>query len=308
MQTFSRKDRTVINDTSFWKAAATTGGIALTANAVWLNACHVGGAEGWTSPLVSAGVIVTVCAAGTPPLAERAAKTAQPLKAILLWIFFALALGFSLTTSISRSSGYADGKIAAAEKIAERAKLAKEAYAAAQATQADECKRRGPKCRAAEDAVVEARRNLVATAPAAAANPGAERISAVLGVSEASVEMYSPLMLPLALELGGFVLLALGLAPAARREQTAEVVELQAAKPVVTAKPTANQPAKPKSKTKTGRDYWLSRLQKDFPALAAEVESGTLSVYGACLQAGLRKPSGKTWTQPADYGIEATAN
>jgi hypothetical protein len=310
MQAFSRKDRTVIKDIFFWKAAATTGGIALTANAVWLNACHIAGAEGWTSPLVSAGVIVTICAAGTPPLAERAAKTAQPLKAVLLWAFFALALGFSLTTSISRSSGYADGKIAAAEKIAEKAKLAKEAYAAAQATQADECKRRGPKCRAAEDAVVEARRSLVIAAPAAAVNSGAERVSAVLGVSEASVEMYSPLLLPLALELGGFVLLALGLAPrgpAARRREADTVAIDEAVASAKTAE-GPGVPAKPIAKSASGtKTYYQQRLERDHPAIAKRVRDGELSVYKASVMAGIRKSPGKDWSKPGAYGIETAS-
>jgi hypothetical protein len=100
----------------FWKIAATAGGVGLTASAVWLNAEHVAASEGWRSPLVLAGIIVTLCAASAPPLAERAGKDGQPLKAVMLWIFFGLAVAFSLSASIARSSGYVAGKIAAAEQ------------------------------------------------------------------------------------------------------------------------------------------------------------------------------------------------
>ena len=62
-------------DIPHWKIAATVGGAALTANAVWLNAVHIAHAEGWSSPLVTAGIIVTACAAVAPPFAERAAKS-----------------------------------------------------------------------------------------------------------------------------------------------------------------------------------------------------------------------------------------
>ena len=119
----------------FWKIAATIGGAGLTASAVWLNAEHVASSEGWNSPLVLAGVIVTLCAASAPPFAERAAKTGQPFKALMLWVFFGLAVGFSLSASIARSSGYAAGKAADAKQSNETARLAREAYEAAKEAQ-----------------------------------------------------------------------------------------------------------------------------------------------------------------------------
>jgi hypothetical protein len=149
----------------FAKIAATIGGAGLAASAVWLNAEHVAATEGWNSPLVAAGVIVTLCAAVTPPFAERAAKTGQPAKAVLLWLFFGLAVAFSLSASIARSSGYADSKVAGAEQANTKTKLAKEAYVAAKEAQAAECTKRGPKCRAAEDAVTAARNALATAAP-----------------------------------------------------------------------------------------------------------------------------------------------
>jgi hypothetical protein len=91
-----------------WRVAATVGGTALTGSAVWLNAEHVAVVEGWHSPLVVAGVIVTICAACTPPLAERAGKSGQWGKAIVLWTFFAFAVAFSLSASIGRSSADSD--------------------------------------------------------------------------------------------------------------------------------------------------------------------------------------------------------
>ena len=78
-----------------WKAAAIAGGVSLTGAAVWLNAEHIAAAEGWASPLVLAGVITTICAALTPPDAERVAHEGQLLKAAVLWAFLALAVAFS---------------------------------------------------------------------------------------------------------------------------------------------------------------------------------------------------------------------
>ena len=142
--------------TPVWKIAATVGGTALTGAAVWLNATHIAHTEGWGSPLVAAGVIVTLRAAVTPPFAERAAKTGQLAKAVLLWTFFALAVSFSLSASIARSSGYASGKVATVELANESAKLAKEAYEAAKQTQQDECKKRSNRKGASHPTLISA--------------------------------------------------------------------------------------------------------------------------------------------------------
>src|SRR5262245_32360220 len=203
----------------FSKVAATIGGTALTGAAVWINAEHVAATDGWHSPLVVAGIIVTLCAASAPPLAERAAKGGEPFKAAVLWFFFVLAIGFSLSSSIARSSGYAAGKTASAEHSNDTAHLAKEAYETAKQIAAAECVKRGPNCRKKEAALDEARKALAAAAPVQSSDPGAERLAAVLKIDPSTVQLYAPLFLPLGLELGGFIFLALGLAP--RRREVA---------------------------------------------------------------------------------------
>jgi hypothetical protein len=298
--------------TPVWKIAATVGGCALTGAAVWLNATHIAHTEGWGSPLVAAGVIVTLCAAVTPPFAERAAKTGQPAKAVLLWTFFALAVSFS--ASIARSSGYASGKVATVEQANESAKLAKEAYEAAKQTQQDECKKRGARCRAAEDAVSAARAKLATSAPVQSADPGAERLAAVLGIQPGTVQLYAPLLLPIGLELGGFIFLEAGLAPTRRRDdEIAIATEVQEVAKSVPADATETQEiatpaaeiAKPAA---TGtRAYYLARLQREFPELATQVASGKTSVFRASVQAGLRKaPAKRTWNA-SDYARDETA-
>jgi hypothetical protein len=200
-----------------WKAAATAGGASLTGAAVWLNAEHIAAAEGWASPLVLAGVITTVCAALTPPAAERVARDGQPLKAVALWAFFGLAVAFSLTASVARSSGHRDAEVASNASVSLRATLAMEAYEDAKTIKQEECKNgRTSKCRKAEDRLTAARSALARAPGPRIADPGAERIANILGVSEANVALYSPLALPLGMELGGFVFLATGLAPRRR--------------------------------------------------------------------------------------------
>jgi hypothetical protein len=157
---------------------------------------------------------VTLCAAATPPFAERAAKTGQPVKAAALWLFFVLAVSFSLTASITRAGGNRDAQTAAMQQSNTKTRLVNEAYETAVANRVAECASgRGPRCRAAEVTLAEARRVLGQAEPIRSADPAAQRLAVLLGVSEASIALYSPLALPLGLELGGFVFLATGLSP-----------------------------------------------------------------------------------------------
>jgi hypothetical protein len=59
-------------------------------------------------------------------------------------------------------------------------------------------------------------------------------------------------------------------------------------------------PAKP-AKAVANRAYYLGRLEREFPALAARTRTGELSVYRASIEAGLRKPPARNWAQPDAY-------
>jgi hypothetical protein len=67
-----------------------------------------------------------------------------------------------------------------------------------------------------------------------------------------------------------------------------------------TAVPVATSPTKP-AKAVADRAYYLGRLEREFPALAARVHTGELSVYRASMEAGLRKPPARNWAQPDAY-------
>lgn len=268
-----------------WKIPAVIGGTCLTATAVWLNAEHVAGSEGWYSPLVAAGIIVTICAAATPPLAERAMKNGQPAKAVMLWAFFALAVGFSLSASISRSSSYVAGKTTTAETINRTAKLAQEAYDAAKKSMEAECAKRGNRCRDMEKKADAARLALANAKPVQAVDAGSDRLAAVLGIDETKVQLYVPLLLPLGLEIGGFIFLAFGLAPRRREDIEAPVTITQ----------TSETPLQTVAKAPAGgsKAYYLQRLQREYPILAGKVARGEMSVHAATVAAGMRKAPSK---------------
>jgi hypothetical protein len=262
-----------------FKISATVGGAALTAAATWLNAEHVAHAEGWASPLVTAGIIVTLAASLTPPVAERCAKDSQPFKAACLWLFFLFAVCFSMSASISRAGGHRDAEVADGEAANTRAEIAQEAYDAAKTAVKAECVKRGTLCRKAEAVLASARAVLGLAPPARAADPGAMRIAKVMGVSQEVVALYSPLALPFALELGGFAFLACGLAPRRRRKDEplrddrkhGDGTPVAIAKPVAVAKAVAKPVARPAiaalpAPAKPGtKAYYLARLQAEFP-------------------------------------------
>ena len=58
------------------------------------------------------------------------------------------------------------------------------------------------------------------------------------------------------------------------------------------------------AKAVANRAYYLGRLEREFPALAARIHTGELSVYRASIKAGLRKPPARNWTQPDAYHSE----
>lgn len=196
------------------KIVAVIAAVPLVAAETGLNAEHLAASEGWMSTLVLGAVGATLAAAIALPIAERALAKGYWLKAIGLGLFFVVMLASSFSTSVGRVGGKHDGDVSSAKGHNAKMALAQEAYTAAQKTVADECTRRGPKCRAAEDAVKAAREALAAVPAAKVEDPMARRLAAASGLSEATVALYQPLLFPLALQIGGFFFLAYGFAPA----------------------------------------------------------------------------------------------
>jgi hypothetical protein len=196
------------------KIVAVVFALPLIAAETGLNAEHLAASEGWMSTLVLGAVGATLAAAAALPIAERALAKGYRIKAFGLGLFFMLMLAASFSNSVARVGGKHDGDVSAANGHNAKAALAQEAYTAAQRTRDDECKRRGPLCRAAEAAVTQARAALVAIPAAKVADPMSMRLAAASGLSEATVALYQPLLFPLALQIGGFFFLAYGFAPA----------------------------------------------------------------------------------------------
>lgn len=153
----------------------------------------------------------TVTLALLPVLVETALRARQKLMALSLGLLFALLIGYSLPTAIARSGEARDTKTAAVKVYDEAKAQAQQAKVAAD----KECKGgNGPKCKdlRAEQAKAEAK---VPQTPTVG-NSDAPRLAALLapiGVTEKLIELYQPLFLPLANELGVWALLWMALSP-----------------------------------------------------------------------------------------------
>src|SRR5271157_3337354 len=166
---------------------------------------------------------------------------------------------FSFTTSVSRTGEKQDNATNSAKGDNTRIILLREGYEANKKTAEAECAKNvtGSKCRNAENMVKQSRDALAAKPEERVENSMALRISSALPfITSAQVELYQPLVLPLGLQLGGFLMLALGLSPH-RQNVTVGVtpsVTKTERKPEFASK-SARKKKAPKSNAERQREY-----------------------------------------------------
>ncbi len=201
--------------TPILKVVATGIGTLLCATETWLITDHIASAEGWTSPLVAVIIIAVIGAAAALPFAEHAAKARQSAKAVGLVCFFLLMTTFSFSMSLERVGGRQDEESVNIHSENKNLSLAQDAFTTAKETAQKECNTgRGNKCREAEAEVKRTREALQKIPAQKEENGMAKRIHGVLPfLSIENIELYQPLLLPIGLQLGGFLMLALGLSP-----------------------------------------------------------------------------------------------
>ena len=203
-------------------------GTALLALQTWLLTEHATHAAGLSPALLAAVPVVTVTLAALPLLMEHCLRHRAWLKAVWLLILFALLVGYSLPTAIGRAGEARDAKIAEAATSTRPLELATAELTRTLARIDDaerevkrECKSGfGRKCEgwkrtlAERQASAKALRDDIAKlAPPKVGASDAPRIAALLGIAEATVNLYQPLFLPLAMELGVWILLWIGFSP-----------------------------------------------------------------------------------------------
>ena len=246
-----------------WIAMALGGG--LLGLQTWLLLEHALAAPGTSSALIASVPFVTVTLAAIPSLMEACLRARAPLKALGLLLVFGLLVGYSLPQAIGRAGEVRDVKIAEAKASHRPLRLLQEELrrALVRVDDADrEVKREctggfGPKCDGWQRTMAERQAradqltgDIAKLAPPKIGASDAPRIAAVLGISEAAVNLYQPLFLPVAMELGVWVLLWLAFSPTMMREVPRSVSELpkpatvpaRPADPVVDALAAAGRP------------------------------------------------------------------
>jgi hypothetical protein len=205
-----------------FKITATLFGAVLCGLETSLNAQFFAQLDGWVSPMVAIVAVASLGAAAALPIRARLPEAEQAERTCLALFFLAMVACTAFVT-YHRLDGRHEGEVTSTRSSNERVRLAKEAYEAAKATKEAECGKRGPKCRAAEQAVTKAREGLSAKPVERSEESEAKRIGASI----------LSLLFPLGSQLGGFAFLHVGLSP--RRREPADPVK---------EKPKARKPRK----------------------------------------------------------------
>ena len=252
--------------------------------------------------------------------------TAAICVAVSLWSATNVYLdgsGAAILAKQHASEAYADEAKAIAELEAEATRLSSLA--------AEEVKRKscGPNCRALNEQGSAARQRLQeARAVKAEAKPveisGLAAMIAMAsgaatdGIARGIGAVKALLFLALIEVLVWLSVPAMALLSQAR---TREVVEVVAIDPVEISTPVTSvvydvanpvyavnsdvanpSPATFTSTITGGNRYYVARLERDHPALAKRVADGEISIYKACIEAGIRKSAGKSkWTKADAY-------
>lgn len=217
-------------------------GLALLALQTWLLLEHAASMPGHSMAMLAAVPVVSVTLAALPILIEHCLRARALLKAAGLALLFGLLVGYSLPQAIGRSGEGRDAKIAEAASTARPLKMMLDELDTARKRVDDaaaEVKResRDGGCRQRceqwkrtqaerEARVDQLTRDISKMATPKVGASDAPRIAALLGISEATVNLYAPLFLPVAIEVGVWVLLWFGfsLAPSDAHEASGAAI------------------------------------------------------------------------------------
>lgn len=209
------------------RSIATMLGAGLVGISGWFSFTHTGD---FVAP------IAAIVGTGMLHFGEHAWSEKQRLRAMAFVVLSMLAILICLLAVLDRTSTAYDKTIHGRQtenlprEEARKALTQVEAEAtAAEAAASVECTSgRGSRCKGMEERadaarrrVVEARTQLVQLGSVTAIDPMARRLAALLPLSEVSIGLLQPLLLPIWLELSGLVLLTYGLSPDRRQVEKA---------------------------------------------------------------------------------------
>ena len=212
-----------------WRVIAIIFGVSLTSVEIALNTTYMAAGGDWFQPMAIATALVTASGTIAIPIAKRAWRTGAKVEGALLVAFFLpIVLLFSFTASLERAGTRRDNQLAETRTDARRQTLAQETYNSALTAKTRDCADRKdgtPVCRRAESVLTKANLVLQSNLSNAAQrfeDGLATRLTAILShwIDERQVELYVPILMPVALLLGGFLFLGIGLSPGPEKPVT----------------------------------------------------------------------------------------
>lgn len=308
-------ENSIVPNWTKWLAGLALLAIALAAGTLGLvlnveHGLEAGLAAGIAFGLADGAKILIPLTAGMIGWSRQMKITAAVCVAVSLWSAVNVYLDGAGSAFLAKSQGaeaYASQAKAITELEVEVARLT--ALAAAEAKNkgcGKNCKAVNDQVSAARQQLAEARQARAQTKPvevsglagliAMASGASADGIARGIGAVKAALF----LLLIEALVWLSVPAMAL-LRDAAKKEIAAEPVASPIEEPATAMQVIAKAAAMPaKAGTKA---YYMQRLQRDHPALAAKIAGGELSVYAASIAAGLRKAPAKTaqWTKAEAY-------
>ena len=262
---------------------------------------------GHVSYLVVLGCAVTIFAALIPMGVELCWRERRWLLAIVVALAFIPASATIFLAAVERTGGAKDAlvahqreaivRIAAAERAERDAKAdaeRDEAAAVAECASGRKAKCLGLEARAdAARARLEDARKALVNAGALPVDPQARRVAAMLNVTEAQVQLYGPMVLPVTGSLLGVLFLAIGgtmerkRPPAAKSGAAAAQSTPKDASPVAEPAPVADI-AKARQERNEGNvaKFMVAKMPADAGA-AAEIADVYASYKGWCIAGGL---------------------
>jgi hypothetical protein len=223
-------------------------GLACVACEMWTSHDYMMAREhGWTS-LVAANMVVTGMTALLPVGADQALRRRLYVYVAACWLMLPVMMSSVFMAAIARNGSVIDADETSRLQIAETIKIAhaEESEAIAQlvtdkALVAKNCDVYGPKCtkakvdQAATEVKLAGARATLKVHSVTSDDSLAKRLTAILPLSKEQVQLWQPLLMPIALAIGGFLMISIGLS--GFRKQAPKAAELPKAEPQPAAEP-----------------------------------------------------------------------
>jgi len=185
--------------------------------------------------------ILTMAAALTLPFAEIAWQHKRRALSFGLGALTVLLITIAFTAALERTASQRDAKVGEKRDGNSAITETRAALAKIEASAKAECGKRGPECRKLEAEERTLRKELAGLGAEKIADSMGSRMAQVLPLTQAQIALVQPMLLPVALQLGGILFLAFAAAPSAAETPVKRKARTPAPKPPASKPETARK-------------------------------------------------------------------